>query len=321
MKILVAFILLLVSPFGVKKTEAQVAIGVSVGIAPPELPVYTQPPCPTDGYLWSPGYWAYGSDGYYWVPGVWVSPPQVGFLWTPGYWGFVDGGYYWNGGYWGENVGFYGGVCYGYGYGGTGFYGGRWQGGRFQYNTAAWHVGGGFRNTYVDRAGMVNNANRSSFNGRGGIDARPNAAEQSAARESHVRATSAQQSHQQKASTSRNQLASVNHGSPATTARSKVGGDRFNSSGHSISTIHSANSGHTTAGNHISNPVASHPVNNAAHANPSPQQHSSMQNRPAPQQHMAQPGNMQRSAPQGGGSRGGQVGGGRMGGDGGHGRH
>ena len=42
---------------------------VSVTIAPPVLPVYTQPPCPGDGYIGRPGYWAYGGEGYYWVPG------------------------------------------------------------------------------------------------------------------------------------------------------------------------------------------------------------------------------------------------------------
>ena len=38
---------------------------ISVGIAPPVLPVYVQPACPGDGYIWTPGYWAYGDDGYY----------------------------------------------------------------------------------------------------------------------------------------------------------------------------------------------------------------------------------------------------------------
>src|SRR5271165_4640125 len=68
---------------------AQIGIGISVSFAPPALPVYEQPLCPADGYLWTPGYWAYDDDnGYYWVPGTWVEVPQVGFLWTPGYWGW-----------------------------------------------------------------------------------------------------------------------------------------------------------------------------------------------------------------------------------------
>ncbi len=43
---------------------------VSVTVAPPVLPVYVQPACPGDGYIWTPGYWAYGPDGYFWVPGL-----------------------------------------------------------------------------------------------------------------------------------------------------------------------------------------------------------------------------------------------------------
>jgi len=40
---------------------------ISISIAPPVLPVYVQPPCPTDGYMWTPGYWAYedAEVGYY----------------------------------------------------------------------------------------------------------------------------------------------------------------------------------------------------------------------------------------------------------------
>src|SRR6266436_4850880 len=64
--------------------SAQVAI--SVTIAPPELPVYEQPICPGDGYIWTPGYWAWDGDDedYYWVPGTWVIAPRIGYLWTPG---------------------------------------------------------------------------------------------------------------------------------------------------------------------------------------------------------------------------------------------
>jgi hypothetical protein len=48
---------------------AQVGIGISVNFGPPALPVYEQPICPADGYLWMSGYWAYDDeDGYFWVP-------------------------------------------------------------------------------------------------------------------------------------------------------------------------------------------------------------------------------------------------------------
>ena len=91
------------------KAEAQISIGVSVRLAPPALPVYIQPDCPVDGYLWVPGYWAYNEDdGYYWVPGVWVAPPEPGYLWTPSYWGFEGGLYGFHRGYWGMHVGYYG---------------------------------------------------------------------------------------------------------------------------------------------------------------------------------------------------------------------
>ena len=69
-------------------------IGVAIRIGPPPLPVYEQPLCPGDGYLWTPGYWGWSDDdGYYWVPGTWVEPPQPELLWTPAYWGWVGGRY------------------------------------------------------------------------------------------------------------------------------------------------------------------------------------------------------------------------------------
>ena len=188
---------------------------VSITVAPPALPVYEQPPCPTEGYLWTPGYWAYGPVGYYWVPGVWVAPPQPGFLWTPGYWGFVGGAYRWHWGYWGPHVGYYGGINYGFGYSGVGFYGGRWEGGAFRYNTAVWRVGPGFRGVYEDRTVIRNTTvNNVSFNGVGGVVAQPTAEERIAMNERHVQRTSDQIAHQHFSSQDRNNWASENHGSP-----------------------------------------------------------------------------------------------------------
>src|ERR1700742_1825956 len=65
-------------------------IGISVPVEPPALPVYEQPDIPGPGYIWTPGYWAWGDDGYYWVPGEWVEPPYYDALWTPPYWGWCD---------------------------------------------------------------------------------------------------------------------------------------------------------------------------------------------------------------------------------------
>jgi hypothetical protein len=200
---------------------------ISVGFAPPVLPVYTQPLCPGDGYLWNPGYWAYGDAGYYWVPGVWVQPPTVGLLWTPGYWGWGGNAFLFHAGYWGPHVGFYGGVNYGFGYGGVGFGGGRWEGGHFAYNTAVLNVNRTIiHNTYVDRT-VINRevvGNRTSFNGgAGGLQTRPTAQEASFARENHVAATAEQQNHMQMARADRSNLASVNGGRPQNAAFSRPG--------------------------------------------------------------------------------------------------
>ena len=87
---------------------------------PPPLPDYDQPQDPGDGYIWTPGYWAWSPDGYYWVPGAWVEAPYEGALWTPGYWGYWNNSYGYYPGYWGQYIGYYGGINYGYGYTGYG---------------------------------------------------------------------------------------------------------------------------------------------------------------------------------------------------------
>jgi hypothetical protein len=104
-------------------------VGIFVNFGPPALPVYEQPLCPGEGYIWTPGYWAYDSDfdDYYWVPGTWVLAPQIGYVWTPGYWAWGANGFFFNAGYWGPQVGFYGGIVYGFGYFGRGYEGGRWE--------------------------------------------------------------------------------------------------------------------------------------------------------------------------------------------------
>jgi hypothetical protein len=208
-------------------TPALFAQTISITVAPPPLVGYEQPPCPADGYFWRPGYWAYGDDDYFWVPGTWVEVPQPEYLWTPGYWGFVDGIYRWYDGYWGRHIGFYGGINYGFGYYGSGFYGGRWEGNVFRYNTAVWNVNSSVvHNTYVDRT-VINNRtvnNHVSFNGPGGINARPTSGEEAAAHERHIEATQSQRALEQEARNDRNQHYSVNHGHPNTPVHATAGG-------------------------------------------------------------------------------------------------
>ena len=183
---------------GLPLASSSAEVVVSVGIAPPLIPVYVQPLCPGPGYIWVPGYWAY-DGGYYWVPGEWVLPPRIGFLWTPGYWGYSGSSYVFNEGYWGPSVGFYGGINYGYGYYGSDYHGGRWVGDTFHYNTAVSRVNTkAIRNTYVDRQVLPRDKGAKgkhlSFNGPGGVQAEPNEREKGLANAEHVAPNAAQQS-------------------------------------------------------------------------------------------------------------------------------
>ncbi len=203
---------------------------ISVGFAPPALPVYVQPVCPGDGYLWNPGYWAYdpAMGGYYWVPGVWVRPPRVGVLWTPGYWGWGGNAFIFHEGYWGPHVGFYGGINYGFGYTGAGFWGGRWDGDRFAYNTAVMHVNTTvIRNTYIDNVHVTNvnvtNVHTSFNGGAGGIQARPGPQEQQWSHEQHIQPTGEQQQHMTLAHADHSNFATANGGHPQNLAVPRVG--------------------------------------------------------------------------------------------------
>jgi hypothetical protein len=144
-------------------------------------------------------------------------------LWTPGYWGFAGGVYLFHAGYWGPHIGFYGGVNYGFGYGGVGFVGGRWVGGSFAYNTAVVHVNTTvIHNTYVNNV-TVNNVtvNKVSYNGGGGIAAQPTPQERAAMAETHIPATPAQRQHVTEAVRNPQLAAKANGGHPpiAATAR------------------------------------------------------------------------------------------------------
>src|SRR5208282_3981545 len=206
--------------------SAHAGVGIFVTIAPPPIPVYEQPICPGDGYLWTPGYWAYDDDigDYYWVPGTWVLAPEVGFLWTPGYWGWEGGRYRWWDGYWGPHVGFYGGINYGFGYFGLGFEGGRWDGGHFFYNRAVMNINVTDIHNVYNTTVIHETVSRVSYNGgNGGIDVRPRPEEEAAAHERHLGPIAAQTQHVQAARGNPQLRASVNMGKPAIAATARPG--------------------------------------------------------------------------------------------------
>jgi YXWGXW repeat-containing protein len=201
-------------------------VAVSVTLAPPPIPVYEQPLIPGPGYIWVPGYWAWGPEGYYWVPGTWVVAPFVGALWTPGYWGWDGGSYIWNAGYWGPRVGFYGGINYGFGYFGVGYVGGYWDRGGFYYNRACNNVNTTYiRNVYVQNVTVNTSGPRMSFNGPGGVTATPTVRDGLARNERRMGEIAVQQRHERAASLERTQFASVNHGVPSFTATTRPATD------------------------------------------------------------------------------------------------
>ena len=285
---------------------------ISVGFAPPVLPVYEQPPCPEPGLMWTPGYWAYGEDGYYWVPGAWVPAPYEGALWTPGYWGWSSGLYVWHGGYWGPHVGYYGGVNYGFGYMGVGFAGGMWRGHDFVYNTAVVHVNERFvHTTYVDRTivehnTIVNDRHVAFSGGPGGIRHDPAPEERMAMNEHHLAPTSFQPQHMNGAMHDHNSYFKANGGHPQNLAVARPL-PAENHAGPSFNNNHGATPGNNHVGptqslgaqSHSMNQNQYHPApqNNQYHAAPQSQYRPATPNQyhPAPQN---QPRNDSRPAPQ-----------------------
>jgi len=271
---------------------AYAQVSISVSFAPPELPVYEQPLCPGEGYLWTPGYWAYANDydDYYWVPGTWVMAPEPGYLWTPAYWGWGGNRYVFYPGYWGQQVGFYGGINYGYGYSGDGYQGGRWQNRQFYYNRSVNNVNvTNVHNVY--NTTVINNTttvNRISYNGgNGGINARPRPEEpeeEAAARERHIPAVPVQAQHAQSAREQPELRASVNHGTPpiAATPRPGAFNDRAVIPARAAGTPY--NSPANRAAVRQGNAAAEQPRNGAAHSDqPVPN------NRPEPSRPTVQP--------------------------------
>ena len=215
-----AFSLVVCSLLAFSAAQAQETVGISVDVEPPPLPVYDQPPIPAPGYLWVPGYWAWDDDtGYYWVPGTWVLPPEPELLWTPGYWGWSDGVYLFHDGYWGPQIGFYGGVAYGFGYTGDGYEGGYWRNGAFFYNQSVNNISNVSITNVYNKTVVVNNTSNVSYNGgTGGTTAKPTPEQLAAEKERHVAPTAEQTHNVQAAAKDPTLSLNNNHGHPTVAA-------------------------------------------------------------------------------------------------------
>ncbi len=79
---------------------AQVAVGVTIGVAPPP-PRYVRVPPPRAGYVWAPGYWRwdYRLHRHIWAGGYWVRV-RPGYRYVPEHWVHRRDGWYFRRGHW-----------------------------------------------------------------------------------------------------------------------------------------------------------------------------------------------------------------------------
>jgi len=199
--------------------------------------------------------------------------------------GWGGNAYAWNSGYWGPHVGFYGGVNYGFGYGGTGYEGGYWNNGAFNYNRSVNNVNvTNIHNVYNKTVINNNTVNNVSYNGgTGGITARPTQSEVTAAHEQHRPPTAQQTQHVSVASTNHALLASVNHGLPAIAATAKPA--EFNGKG--VVAAKQAGASYKAPENHAAAPSAASKVV-PGHENSTPRPETAL-NTPAKVPNVASP--------------------------------
>ena len=142
---------------------------------------------------------------------------------TP-WWGWGGNGFVFHDGYWGPQVGFYGGINYGFGYFGNGFEGGRWQGEHFYYNRAVVNVNVTNIHNVYNTTVTITSGNRISYNGgNGGITARPTPAQEAFDHERHLAPIASQMQHRQTARSNPELRASANHGKPPIAATDRPG--------------------------------------------------------------------------------------------------
>ena len=145
------------------KTPAKMPSRTYADQPPPPLPEYDQPPAPDTTTSGPPATGTTAPAATTGFPASGAAPPYYGALWTPPYWGYYGGRYRFHRGYWGPHVGYYGGIDYGFGYIGIGYYGGYWRGNDFYYNRAVTNVNVSIIHNVYERTVVYNNV---TYSGR-----------------------------------------------------------------------------------------------------------------------------------------------------------
>jgi hypothetical protein len=186
----------------------------------------------------------------------------------------------WHEGYWGPEVGFYGGIDYGFGYGGVGYLGGEWRGGAFAYNTSVSRVNVTIiHNTYSRSVPNARPGGAAYNGGKGGIERQPTAAERTAEGERRSGPTSDQTQHYEAAKANPAEHYSTNHGKPAVAATAKPGDFSHGTpAGHASYRPPAGNTSHAEGGANTGHPentpthtnTTPHPENTPTHTNTTP---------------------------------------------------
>jgi WXXGXW repeat (2 copies) len=85
----------------IASSRAHAGARVFLQIGPPAPLAVVAPVAPAPyGYVWQPGYYAWGGAAYRWVPGVWSRPPFSRAAWVAPRWGYGPRGWSFARGYW-----------------------------------------------------------------------------------------------------------------------------------------------------------------------------------------------------------------------------
>src|SRR6202044_485820 len=123
------------------------------------------------------------------------------------WWGYENNVYRLHWGFWASSIGFYGGINYGYGYTGRGYYGAYWRNNTVYYNRSITNVNVTIIHNVYNYQVPNNRGTRISYNGgRGGINLRPTAPELAVVHEPRIPPVSTQVQYVREAAANRAQF-------------------------------------------------------------------------------------------------------------------